>query len=112
MVAGLTGLSAVVVIILIMDHVLMELRQEHVQILPQTLEELIVQDHHVRIVNAGVRLILIRASHQTVNKMFTMLMVAFRNCHKYGLGRIFRKYDFRMTIFRKTRYRDFRIHSF
>ena len=27
-----------------------------------------------------------------------------------GLGRIFRKYDFRMTIFRKTRYRDFRIH--
>ena len=79
MVAGLSGEHAVV--IQIMEHVLMELRQEHVQILPQTLEELIVQDHHVRIVDA-VRLILIRASHKTVNKMFTMLMVAFRTCHK------------------------------
>ena len=62
MVAGLSGEHAVV-IIQIMEHVLMELRQEHVQILPQTLEELIVQDHHVRIVDAWVRLILIRASH-------------------------------------------------
>ena len=62
MVAGPTGEHAVV-IFLIMEHVLMELRQEHVQFLPQTLEELIVQDHHVRIVDARVRLILIRASH-------------------------------------------------
>ena len=69
MVAGLSGEHAVV-LFLLMERVfimLTELRQERVQVLPQTLEELIVQDHHVRNVDA-VRLILIRASHNTVIK--------------------------------------------
>ena len=59
MVAGLTGNGehAVTTIILKMVNVVMELRQEHVQILPHCLEELIVQDHHIGIVQV-VKLIL------------------------------------------------------